>query len=202
MKVVGERSDLLPNDTINGLPYTPTNVQKSWQSLAGVREFIDSIANGTFEEAIKWLFRSSGLYPSGIFKPDAFLRTLLCNPSADTNTDYFDPRIGTDIKQKFKSRNLGPDGTNDEHLRARIRLTSIDRRFYITENSYFRLGPPVTSTGDVIYIFLGAKTPFLLRKQEEFFEIIAESYVQGLMSGEVMAQMQEGKLMTEMISLR
>ena len=59
-----------------------------------------------------------------------------------------------------------------------------------THNGFLGLGPPQAQRGDLIYIILGAYTPFLLRQktagegQRRLYELVGECYMHGLMNGE------------------
>ncbi|KAH8598609.1 heterokaryon incompatibility protein-domain-containing protein [Bisporella sp. PMI_857] len=61
------------------------------------------------------------------------------------------------------------------------------KRIFVTSNGYLGLGSEYVEPGDVVVIILGAKMPFVLRKAEgQTFMLIGESYVHGIMDGEVM----------------
>ncbi|PMD31122.1 hypothetical protein L207DRAFT_385252, partial [Hyaloscypha variabilis F] len=59
------------------------------------------------------------------------------------------------------------------------------RRFFITEKGYLGLGPGHMEVGDQVTVLFGGKTPFILRKFEDHFKLIGESYIHGIMEGEV-----------------
>lgn len=61
------------------------------------------------------------------------------------------------------------------------------RRFAVTRNGYFVLGPDALQEGDVVAVLRGGKTPFLLREVnagEGGWRLVGECYVHGLMDGE------------------
>ncbi|KAI0104876.1 heterokaryon incompatibility protein-domain-containing protein [Nemania sp. FL0031] len=58
------------------------------------------------------------------------------------------------------------------------------RRFFVTEKGYFGLGPGETRVGDKIVLFQGGPVPIITRPGEPS-SIVGESYVQGIMEGEV-----------------
>jgi hypothetical protein len=87
-------------------------------------------------------------------------------------------------------------------------LISFDRNFFITESGYFGMGPRYTKPGDVVVIFDGDTTPFVLRQikfdehtvdpnmeenaegrfsPDEQYELIGDCYVHGFMDNEVVA---------------
>lgn len=61
------------------------------------------------------------------------------------------------------------------------------RLFFITSNGYMGLAPLSTRSGDLICIFLGGRTPFVLRPDgKNTYKFIGECYVEGRMHGEAM----------------
>ncbi|CZT18701.1 uncharacterized protein RCC_04545 [Ramularia collo-cygni] len=65
------------------------------------------------------------------------------------------------------------------------------RRFAITKHGRICWVPPYAETGDVVFIPLGAQTPFLVRAKSktddhDVYELVGESYIQGIMWGELM----------------
>ena len=59
-----------------------------------------------------------------------------------------------------------------------------------TQGCYIGLGSRLVRHGDVICIFLGAPTPFILRKatssgkEPPSYQLVGECYIHGLMNGE------------------
>ncbi|KDN64253.1 putative heterokaryon incompatibility protein [Colletotrichum sublineola] len=61
------------------------------------------------------------------------------------------------------------------------------RRPFLSASGYVGLAPMHVRPGDKIVIFLGGKTPYVIRKTDEgFYEMVGESYVHGIMYGEFM----------------
>lgn len=60
------------------------------------------------------------------------------------------------------------------------------RVFFTSSTGYIGLAPYGAKEGDLIYVCMGADTPFLLRPYDDGFELIGEAYVQGIMDGEIM----------------
>lgn len=58
------------------------------------------------------------------------------------------------------------------------------RRFFITSRGFLGLAPPEAQVGDIVCVFLGARVPYILRKDEDFFKLVGECYVQLIMLGE------------------
>jgi hypothetical protein len=61
------------------------------------------------------------------------------------------------------------------------------RRPYISTTGFVGLLPQHAKPGDVIYIFLGGRTPYVLRAREDkYHTLVGETYVHGIMYGQCM----------------
>ena len=76
------------------------------------------------------------------------------------------------------------------------------RRFFITKKGYLGLGPGPMEVGDSVCVLFGGKTPFILRKEEDHFKLIGESYIHGIMEGEVIQQFEAGELEEQWFEIR
>lgn len=59
------------------------------------------------------------------------------------------------------------------------------RRMIRTKKGYIALAPRFTKPGDWIGVFKGGKLPLVVRHDGDYFELIGEGYVHGMMKGEV-----------------
>jgi hypothetical protein len=80
-----------------------------------------------------------------------------------------------------------------------IRSVARGRRPLLASDGYLGIGPHETEQGDLVFILLGADTPYILRRQGEdgTLRLIGEAYVHGVMDGETM----EGNPALETIAL-
>lgn len=78
----------------------------------------------------------------------------------------------------------------------------MNRRLFVTESGYIGLGPDDLKEGDLVYLFYGGQTPYIVRRYPDSvvdpnatigdvlyggqFKFIGESYVQGIMMGEAL----------------
>jgi hypothetical protein len=62
------------------------------------------------------------------------------------------------------------------------------RRVFRTANSQLGVGPKVMERGDIIAILYGARTPYVLRKYGDYYRIVGECYVYGIMHGEAVRE--------------
>ena len=71
------------------------------------------------------------------------------------------------------------------------------RRLITTNGGYLGLAPAATLPHDKICILAGCNVPLILRPRREHYEIIGECYIHGIMRGEAMQDVEEGKLRLE-----
>ena len=76
------------------------------------------------------------------------------------------------------------------------------RRLFTTKKGYIGLGPPDCVRGDSIVVLLGAEVPFVLRPHDDHFRLIGETYVRGIMLGQVMDEVKNGKAEVSEVTLR
>ena len=76
------------------------------------------------------------------------------------------------------------------------------RRIFSTEKGFLGLGPPDCRIGDQLTILLGADFPYLLRLDGDYYELIGETYVEGIMNGEVLENFRLGQVEMQAISIR
>lgn len=59
--------------------------------------------------------------------------------------------------------------------------------FFVTEKGYLGIGPEATQPGDVVSIFAGARSPYIMRPIGKHYALLGDSFVMGLMHGELRA---------------
>lgn len=124
----------------------------------------------------------------------------------------------TNLRQRLLDSFCGPAGstTRLELLSARygcasvpadlhiflvaLRVTSYSYSFFTTRSGYMGLGPPYARKGDQICVVLGCSVPLVIRKDSENFLLVGDSYVYGIMQGEVMDAVQSGGLHVECLT--
>ncbi|KAI0515111.1 heterokaryon incompatibility protein-domain-containing protein [Xylaria bambusicola] len=142
----------------------------------------------------------------GSYKPDgasiqmAFLRTTLCG-------DFGDVRSPTQASIASRKQALsflkfvemvqlqhldGLDAIWDDltvYARTASRMC-LGRRFFVTKEGYFGLGPQAMTSDDQIFFFLGCDYPVVLRPLDEYgkcrrYQVVGVCYLDGFMFGEV-----------------
>jgi len=93
-------------------------------------------------------------------------------------------RLGASMKTLLWQRDAPLCGNRLEVMRDK-------RPFRTKEMGLYGVGPRLTQPGDVIVLFRGAWTPYMLRPRgdrgESYFEFLREAYCHGIMDGEAAA---------------
>ena len=76
-----------------------------------------------------------------------------------------------------------------------------ERQMFISKQGYVGLVPPAARPGDLLCVFLGVRVPIVLRKVEDHYVLIGESYVDGAMDGQLMKELEEGKSTLESLNI-
>ncbi|OCL07227.1 HET-domain-containing protein [Glonium stellatum] len=99
-------------------------------------------------------------------------------------------RVLVGAQETPKDFNGDPLGWRIEHSsRYRLSLGIQARRIFVSRTGYIGLGHANVRAGDHIFIFLGAPTPFVLRRGENGqHQLISDAYVHGIMDGEFIKQ--------------
>ena len=157
---------------------------------------LDSLASRstlrTWEEEAKIL----DSYPTGQTISVAFLETLIASPrSKHYETSHTAVKM---FSQSWRSRWLDkvlpPDvgytsspAAKEAHIFNEMVIKACNgRRFFRTKKGYMGLGPKDIRNGDTVSVLRGGQVPFILRKLDETYMLIGESYVHGIMNGEAM----------------
>jgi hypothetical protein len=105
----------------------------------------------------------------------------------------------------FGLKDLPKDVCKEHYLEpfaTRMRSKTLNRRMVLTEKGYLGLVPPETEKEDLVCILLGGDMPFILRAEGSYYKFVGESYVHGIMDGEVFDMAQAGLVSLQDFSLR
>ena len=111
-------------------------------------------------------------------------------PIADRYDDGNDlKRAGLEAKDLYMAA-LHPDDPSSAAVISktpmyRNSIYLIGQIAFVTETGYIGLGHPETAVGDEVHLVQGSDTPFVLRKTDGHYELIGETYVHGIMDGEL-----------------
>ncbi|KAK8137441.1 hypothetical protein PG984_002934 [Apiospora sp. TS-2023a] len=155
----------------------------------------------TSEETIQEAFKKVLTSNKPVFKTERTVRAW-----EDIIHEWFDqPEKHSRSSQGWTEYLEAKTGIEEEFLTQ-------ERRPVISEKGYLGWGPIDTKVGDLITVLHGAKIPFILRRNEEKANeavvskidctLMGEAYVHGLMYGEALKAVEEGKLHQQMFSLQ
>ena len=135
-------------------------------------------------------------YPTGQTISVAFLETLIAFPRSK---QYETPHTAVKMfSQSWRSRWLDmvppPDmaytssfAAKEAHIFNEMVIKACNgRQFFRTQKGYMGLGPKDIKNGDIVSVLLGGQVPFILRKLDDTYTLIGESYVHGIMNGEAL----------------
>jgi hypothetical protein len=111
------------------------------------------------------------------------------------------------VKTDTKTGEWWPEGKKERFLFEAGQRTAY-RTVVLCDDEKLGLAPDQAENGDEIWIFMGARTPFVLRKLDEMDgnkkvrRFIGSAYVHGVMKGEAMEDLEKGKYEVETVSLR
>jgi hypothetical protein len=72
-----------------------------------------------------------------------------------------------------------------------------NRCFFVSSKGYMGLGPLGTQVGDEICVLLGCEQSLLIRRLGDYHVVIGRCYVYGMMYGEMIDEMEAGRLVAE-----
>lgn len=144
---------------------------------------------------------------------NAFWRTLIANQGfeVDERKKREQEVVKAPEKQRdiaeiiFGLKDLPKDVCKEQYLEpfaALIRSKTLNRRMVLTEKGYLGLVPHETEKEDLVCILLGGDMPFILRAEGSHYKFVGESYVHGVMDGEVFNMAQAGLVSLQDFSLR
>ena len=126
---------------------------------------------------------------------EAFCRTLVCNATTVNGA-----AVSKDIVKGYRSYKktmimtcMDPPENPTENLiqesaliAGALAIWTGGRVFGRTRNGYMGLLPSSAEHGDIICVFMGGHTPFVIRPKENgFFQLIGACYIHGMMNGEI-----------------
>lgn len=66
----------------------------------------------------------------------------------------------------------------------------------MSDEGYYILGPDVMEPGDVVVVLYGGKVPFVLRPEGNWWKLLGECYIHGVMAGEALGMGAEEEIFT------
>jgi len=69
-------------------------------------------------------------------------------------------------------------------MKTSIKVATTGRKFLRTKRGFMGLAPQPAEVGDEVWILLGCEVPMLLRKCDDYYILVGECFVVGMMEGE------------------
>ena len=147
-----------------------------------------------------WHEQNASLYPTGERLIDVYPKVLTTGfgKQADFSAYVLQlmkssrllVRDYTSIHKYISLYKQGKSG-NWEYWVSTANGTAWGHSFFTTTKAYMGLGSQAMKAGDVVVILAGGEVPFILRRAGEFFQLVGECYVHGIMNGEAVHKVAE-----------
>jgi len=87
------------------------------------------------------------------------------------------------------------DSLRGEPLQYHHTLMSVtkNRRFFWTDEKDYGIGSACIREGDIVVVIYGSSVPFVLRPKGDKYLLLGEAYVDSIMNGELVREVEEGK---------
>jgi hypothetical protein len=76
------------------------------------------------------------------------------------------------------------------------------RRLFITQNKLLGLAPDESQIGDEIFILFGGQVLYVLRPTKDYYLLVGECYIHGLMDGQALSRLDDGTAQLSTIRIR
>jgi hypothetical protein len=175
------------------------------------QEFVSALANWTDlikEQAAPTLKR----YGSTLSAQKAFKKTLTADRLLETSYQVsrltYDESV-LDVTLRGIPNDFEPDQNPDErehlwekHVALWYEGTLQYRTVAVLKEGYISLIPKLAKVDDIVCVLFGCDTPVVLRPSGDGFEFIGESYVHGIMDGELIKEYEEGSIQSTEFAIR
>jgi hypothetical protein len=110
------------------------------------------------------------------------------------------------VAKKDKEKGEWWIGGNKAAYLVEAGYTTLNRTVILCADGKLGLAPEKVENGDEILIFMGASTPFVLRKTnkkdggKKVYRFIGSAYVHGVMQGEAMEDLEKGKYAVQTVA--
>jgi len=136
---------------------------------------------------------------------DAFCQTL-CIGNSVLDKRLFSPavKLATYFEKLSSNTKNVPEPPEDSMTYwSEIQAFCTNRSFVVTEQGFYCLGPLLTIPGDIPCVLFGVDVPFILRPAmgSQQFRLLGESYVHGVMLGQVHGMVQREELFEQTITI-
>jgi hypothetical protein len=85
-------------------------------------------------------------------------------------------------------------------FRQAFTQTTTERKLFSTRRGYVGLGRESIAEGDLVCILPGCSVPMILRRENQYYKLVGDSYVHGMMLGEVLDDMTDEERLVKLHS--
>jgi len=159
----------------------------------------------SFKEALESIRTDASISPY-VDRQEAFCQTL-CAGMSELYKKLWRPAVnlGKHFESEKNNENEIPELSNDAMAYySEVRAYCTNRSFVVTEQGLYCLAPLLTQSGDISCVLIGADVPFMLRPitGHQQLRLLGESYIHGVMSGQIHGMVQRGELYEETFVIR
>jgi hypothetical protein len=187
--------------------------------VTGIGQRNRNLLPPTWQNALDDIDWHGSYQHTGQSMPEAFWRTLLADQTPYL-TNATDRRIDRNMDiasifhrwahRKALHRSLLLESMRerkeDDVARRRwveaLEMSLLYKRLFITKQGCIGLAPHDIQAGDIICVFLGGKVPFSLRKKDESYTLVDETYLHGFMDGEAIDLLEQSALNRTIFCIR
>ncbi|MCJ1473325.1 hypothetical protein MMC13_001976 [Lambiella insularis] len=161
-------------------------------SIGSIKELKDPGPNTNkmdYATELSWRpLASEGMYHTGESFDDAYLRTVVADMTYLHGVD----------------RRRGGKMNWDEHelFGTALKCATFGRRFAFTEQGHMGLVRQDVEAGDEVFVILGGEVLYVLRPVGSYYLFVGECYMHGLMDGEAMEWVLDGRAAVSDIAIR
>ena len=183
-----------------------------WDPQRPIHDFSGRLPILAWLEVLKPVIADIGArYGPGFPLQVAMVKILTADRVTDSkwNISRFEPDKSWSDLPTEPPEDWTDEGTAEEQLdqwedakRHMVEGALTQRRFMVTKSGYIGLVPQLTEVGDIICALFGCDTPLVLRPINDHYILIGECYVHGLMDGELVDGLRDGRASKERFEVR
>lgn len=165
---------------------------------APARESIQTLRRWQYI-ASQHLTSSSNL---GEVTPPAFLTTIVAGKNYMAGYAHGTSSQSKSFAESWISGEVSQTVGMSDYFADAVTRAVMGRRFFITAKKRMGLGVPEVQIRDRVVVLKGCSVPLIMRAVGDHMVIVGESYVSGIMGGEVMEDLAKGRYKTRTIRLQ
>lgn len=93
-------------------------------------------------------------------------------------------------------------GGNGDRFFETAKSACRGRTFFHIAPGWIGVGPQIIEPGDIVVVLFGSRVPIILRKINGCYRLVSDCYIHGLMDGEAIQMLENGKLETEVFEIQ